>query len=89
MPEKLTLNDGTELNGSVIDSGELFLYVNESDIQTVFNLLIDPEKTAVIIYTQNNADQETYRGYTKLIAVRDEGRGLITAVLRKEAAANV
>ena len=85
MPEKLTLNDGTELeNSSAILSGDLFLYVNGSDLQTVFDLLIDPENTKQIIYTQVNGTLITYVGYKKLRAVTDEDNGLITAVLRRE-----
>ena len=85
MPEKLTLNDGTELeNSSAILSGDLFLYVNGSDLRTVFDLLIDPENTKQIVYTQVNGTLITYVGYKKLRAVTDEDNGLITAVLRRE-----
>ena len=85
MPEKLTLNDGTVLdNSSAILSGDLFLYIHDSDLQTVFDLLIDPENTKQIIYTQANGESITFVGYKKLISVRDEGNGLITAVLRRE-----
>ena len=85
MPEKLTLNDGTVLeNSSAILSGDLFVYIHDSDLQTVFNLLIDPENTEVIVYTRNNGTEVTYEGYTKLKAVTDEDNGLITAVLRRE-----
>ena len=85
MPEKLMLNDGTELdNSSAILSGDLFLYVNGYDLRTVFDLLIDPENTKQIIYTQVNGTLITYVGYKKLRAVTDEDNGLITAVLRRE-----
>ena len=85
MPEKLTLNDGTELeNSSAILSGDLFLYVRGESMRDAFDLLIDPENTAVIVYTQNNGTETTYEGYTKLRAVSDEDNGLITAVLRRE-----
>ena len=85
MLEKLTLNDGTELdNSSAILSGDLFLYIHDSDLQTVFDLLIDPENTKQIIYTQVNGTSLTYVGYKKLHAVTDEDNGLITAVLRRE-----
>lgn len=84
MPEKLTLNDGTELeNASAILSGNLFLYVHESDLKTVFDLLIEPENTEVIVYTMINGQELTFRGYDKLTAVSDEGNGLITAVLKE------
>ena len=87
MEEKLTLNDGTELErSSALLSGDLFLYVQdgETDLRRLFELLIEPENTQVITYTRNNGDEVEYTGYTKLIAVRDEGNGLVTAVLRRE-----
>ena len=88
MPENLTLNNGTELeDSSAILSGDLFVYIHDSDLQTVFDLLIDPENTGMIIYTMNNGASVTYEGYTKLRAVSDEDNGLITAVLRKEVSA--
>ena len=85
MPEKLTLNDGTVLEKSnAVISGDLFLYMHDHGLKEIFDLLIDPEKTAKIIYTQNNGTDVTFTGFTRLIAVRDEDFGLITAVLRRE-----
>ena len=81
---KLKLNDGTVLeNSSAILSGDLFLYMNGYGLQEVFDLLIDPEKAKKIVYTQVNGEDITFTGYKRLIAVRDEGNGLITAVLKK------
>lgn len=81
---KLTLNDGTVLeDSSALLSGDLFLYMNGYGMQEIFDLLIDPEKTKKIIFTQVNGEKVTFTGYKKLIAVRDEENGLITAVLRK------
>ena len=72
MPEKLTLNNGKELeDSSAILSGDLFVYIHDSDLQTVFDLLIDPENTKQIIYTQVNGTLITYVGYKKLRAVTD------------------
>lgn len=86
MTEKLTLNDGTVLeNASAIESTDLFLYINGYTMADVFGNLIDPEKTATISYTMMNGDNVIYKNYQHLIAVRDEGNGLITAVLRKVA----
>lgn len=85
MTETLKLNDGSILDGNALLSGDLFLYVNGSDLQTVFSLLIDPNKTKKIIYTMVNETKQTFTGFKRLIAVRDEGNGLITAVIRKEA----
>lgn len=82
----LTLNDGTVLeNSSAILSGDLFLYMNGHGLQEVFNLLINPNKTTVIIFTQVNGEEIKFTGFSRLISVRDEDNGLITAVLRKNA----
>lgn len=83
MGEKITLENGTEFDGNVIESGDLFIYIDGSNIKTVFDSLIDPENTSEIEYTQVNGKTITYTGYTKLIAVRDEGNDLITAIMRK------
>lgn len=88
MLETLKLNDGTVLeNSSAILVSDLFVYINGSDLQTVFDLLIDPENTQKIVYTQVNGESVVFVGYKKLRAVTDEGNGLITAVLRKEVSA--
>lgn len=81
---KLKLNDGTVLeDSSAILSDDLFLYMNGYGMQEIFELLIDPEKTKKIIFTQVNGEKVTITGYKRLTAVRDEGNGLITAVLKK------
>lgn len=83
--EKLTLSDGTVLEHSnAVISGDLFLYMYDHGMKEIFDLLIDPDNTAEIIYTRINGTDVTFTGYTRLIAVRDEDVGLITAVLRKE-----
>ena len=83
---ELTLNDGTVLeNSSAILNGDLFLYMNGHGLQEVFNLLINPDNTTVIIFTQVNGEEITFTGFSRLISVRDEDNGLITAVLRKNA----
>lgn len=84
----LTLNDGTVLLNSyaLLSTGNLFIYVHHEkiDIAGVFNAFVDPAKTSTIIYTQVNGEKTTFTGYVKLIAVRDEGDGLYTAVLNRE-----
>lgn len=82
--QTLTLNDGTVWNGSVILSGgTLFFYVNGITLKTLFNKLIN-QSTAKKITAAEGEVTTVYRGYTKLIAVRDEGNGLFTAVAEKE-----
>ena len=82
--ETLTLNDGTVLeNSSAVVSRDLFLYIMGMTMAEVFNLLIVPGKVEKIIFTQINGDKVIYEEFTKLTAVRDEGDGLVTAVLQK------
>ena len=84
----LTLNDGTILQNSsgLVSSGMLFVYVQQAGttLTSFFNLFVDPDKTERIVYTQVNGEEITFLDYEKLIAVRDEGDGLFTAVLTKE-----
>ena len=86
MTETLKLNDGSILDGNALLSGDLFLYVNNRTLQEVFSLLIEPNKAKKIVYTMSHETKQTFTGYKRLIAVRDEGNGLITVVLRKEGA---
>lgn len=83
--QKLIMNDGTELeNSSVIISGSImFVYItNGYNIKDVFDCLYNTQATKKIIYNWNGTETE-YIGYEKLISVKDEGRGLITAMLEK------
>lgn len=81
MDEKITLSDGTEFAGYALNIGDLFLYLYGSTMPVVFNALHG--NTGDIVYTQANGDEVTFTGFTKLVAVRDEGNNLITAVLHK------
>lgn len=84
--EQLKLNDGTVLANSSLVQGDpdLFIYMNGITFAGAFNQLIESRKTKKIIYTRNSGDQVVCSGYTRLTALRDEGDGYITAVLRKE-----
>lgn len=83
----LTLNDGTVFQNSsaLVSTGNLFVYIQQAGVTLtdVFNAFVDPDKTGQIVYTQVNAEEIVFTGYEKLIAVRDEGDGLFTAVLIK------
>ncbi len=82
---KLTLSDGTIFqNSHAIENGtNLYIYVQDgqSGIRQVFEAFIDPQKTAEIQYEDMAGQVTVFNGYIRLIAVRDEGKGLITAVL--------
>lgn len=81
----LTLNDGTVLENSYVleNDSNLFVYTqNEYTVKEVCDALYDPEVTKKIVTTMGE-ESVTYRGYKNLIAVRNEGHGLTTAVLKK------
>ena len=83
--DRLALNDGTVLeDASAILSEDLFLYLNGLSLIRVFQLMCDPARTRRIVYKDNAGQETTFLSYTRLIAVRDEGDGLVTAVLRKD-----
>ena len=88
MEEKITLENGRVFsNTHVIESdGSLFLYINDSEetLKTVFDDLYESEGTAEITALQYG-EEHVFTGYTKLISVRDETFGQITAVLKKGA----
>ena len=83
----LTLNDGTVLLNSyaLVSSGSLFVYAQADGMTFVSmcELFCDPAKTAHIVYTQVNGEDITFTGYEKITAIRDEGNGLFTAVLKE------
>ncbi len=83
--QTLTLNNDTELENShaiKTDVG-LFLYIGAGMIlPDVAALLYDPDTSKKIVY-DNGSEKTTFRGYKKLISVRDEGSGLISATLKK------
>ena len=83
MSETITLNDGTVINGHVIESsGVLFVYMYDISFAEAFELLIEPEKTKKI-KTDQNGDEQTITGYKHLISLREEDSGMITASLKK------
>lgn len=85
MPESLTFSNKQVLEHSsaLRSGGDLFLYMRGTDLRGAFELLIEPENTVRILYTHQDGSMALFEGYTKLTAVRDEGNGLITAVLEK------
>lgn len=87
MNEKLILSDETEFaNSHALQSGNnLFIYVSDgqSGIREVFEAFIDSDNTQHIEHHYYGAIVN-FDGFTKLISVRDEGNGMITAMLVKE-----
>jgi len=85
MDERLTLNDGTEIRGHLIETnGRLFLYMYEITLQEAFELLIEPENTEAIRW-ERNGETGTAEGYGHLYSVTEEMDGqMITAALKKD-----
>ena len=80
----LEMHDGQVLENSEaleIDR-ELYIYISGLTLTIVFQMLTDEEKTETITY-RHGPGETVFTGYTKLIAVRDEGNDLVTAVMRK------
>ena len=83
MDEKLTLNDGTELEGHLIETDiRLFVYVWNRSLGDVFALLNDPEKTKKIV-EERFGQSKTVKGYKRLMSISDEGNGMVSASLKK------
>ena len=81
--ETLTLNDGTVLNGHLIETEtRLFLYIYGKTMTEVFNLLIDPEKMRVI-KEDRNGEKRTVRGYKHLVSISEEIGGMVCTILTK------
>lgn len=83
--ETLTLNDQTVLENSsaIEDENTLFVYTrNGYDMKFVFDLLYDSEKISTITAV-SPGDERVYEGYSRLVAVTDEGHGRVSAVLKK------
>lgn len=84
MAEKLTLNDGTEIDGHLLESGErLFLYMRGITMKEAFDVLIDPENTKSIKW-ERYSSEGVVKGYKHLYSVTEELNGMITASLMKK-----
>ena len=83
--ETLTLNNGVVLENSTALENEdsLYIYTNNNySVKDLCDALYLPENIASIVAVYPGSES-TYTGFNKLIAVRDEGKGLTTAVLKR------
>lgn len=72
--EILILNDGTEVNGTILESGDMqtiFVYLDSMSIVDGVMLFSDEEKTAKIT-AMNHGAEHIYEGYTKLWSASHE-----------------
>ena len=83
MDETLTLNDGTELVGHLLETEtRLFVYVWGKTLAEAFELLIDPERTKKIV-ADRYGEKTTVRGYKHLMSISEEAGGMIAGSLKK------
>lgn len=85
MNQKLTLNDGTVLENAhaIVAVNVLWVYIDIGITMTeAFELLNDPEKTAIIRADDFGAES-VYSGYTDLYCIKREENGQINAGLKK------
>ena len=80
--EKITLNNGDELQGHLIETdGRLFIYLRGISLADAFSLLIVPENTR-ILKAEQFGKRVTVRGYKRLYSISDED-GQVCAGLKK------
>lgn len=83
--ETLTLNDGTVLNGHILENGDgqiIFVYLDNLPLVTGFILFNDATKTNRIV-EQNHGETNVYDGYTVMTAINTEF-GNCNVTMRKE-----
>ena len=72
--QTVTLNDGTVLNGTIIESGYndyILIYIDGMSIAQGFALFSDASKTSHIVY-HNYERRLVYDGFTELSAINNE-----------------
>lgn len=72
--ETLTLNDGTVVNGHILNSGDgqtIFVYLTGMSLIDGFTLFSDTEKTINIV-SKSHGEERVYYGYTILWSANAE-----------------
>ena len=72
--ETLTLNDGTVLEGSILEDGiglQIYVYLTGMDMMRGFALLSDQNKTSTIVAKSYDVEK-VYTGYTALTAINNQ-----------------
>lgn len=72
--EQLTLNDGTVVDGHILDSSDgskIFVYLDGMTILQGVTLFSEPGKTSRIV-AMNHGVEHIYTGYTDIYAVSHE-----------------
>lgn len=72
--ETLTLNDGTVLNGHILESGNgfvIFVYLDGMSLAQGYTLFSDSENTSRIV-AMSYGNEHIYEGFTELTAINSE-----------------
>lgn len=72
--ETLTLVDGTELAGSILESGDeriIFVYLTGIGLAEGYTTFSNAENIATII-AMNHGTEHVYEGYTEITAINTE-----------------
>lgn len=82
---KLTLNDGTELEGAyaIVVGDSLTAYIPGKTLAEGFALLSDPEVTKKI-RAEQYGQEITISGYRRLFSLREEPGDMLSAGLKKK-----
>lgn len=83
--ETLELNDGTILNGHVIEddtAARIFVYLDGKTIADGFDLFRSPDRSSRIT-AMNHGEEHVYEGYTQILSVSGEF-GNCNLVMRRE-----
>ena len=83
--EVLILNDGTTVEGHILDGGDertIFIYLDNKTVVEGVTLMADPDKTR-FIRALNHGEERTYEGYTQIYSASHEF-GNCNLVMRRE-----
>ena len=72
--ETLTLNDGTVLNGTIMEGGsgqEIYVYLQGMSLSEGFMIMNNPNRTKHII-ADNRGTQHVYDGFTVIFSINNE-----------------
>ena len=71
MAETITLNDGTELQGHILENGDdriIFVYLDRLSLMDGFALMSDRNKTIRMV-AMNHGNEHVYEGYTEIDSI--------------------
>ena len=74
MAEMITMNDGTVLEGHIIENGDgriIFVYLDKLKLADGFALFSDTNKTMRMVEL-NHGNENVYEGYTEITSINSE-----------------